>query len=148
MTQVIIGIDPGQKGAAAILLPQSTQVHTLEVFDLKHLRVGTHIFLEKAHAMPKQGVSSMFNYGVGFGRLIGWIEAMGVPYTLVTSPQWMKVMHQGCDGKLTTKERSFQACARLFPGVNLLATDRSKKPHDGMAEALLIAEYGRRTLTA
>ena len=42
------------------------------------------------------------------------------------------------------KNTSIDLCKRLFPDINLLATPRSRKPHDGMAEALLIAEYGRR----
>ena len=37
-------------------------------------------------------------------------------------------------------------CPWLFPDVSLLATPRCKKPHDGMAEALLMAEYARRKL--
>jgi hypothetical protein len=37
-------------------------------------------------------------------------------------------------------------CRRLFPGVSLRATPRCTTDHDGMAEALLIAEYARRKL--
>jgi hypothetical protein len=35
-------------------------------------------------------------------------------------------------------------CKRLFPGVNLLPTERCRKESDGMAEATLLAEYARR----
>lgn len=34
-----------------------------------------------------------------------------------------------------------------WPGVPLRRTDRCKKDHDGMAEALLMAEYARRHLS-
>ena len=43
-----------------------------------------------------------------------------------------------------SKEYHALSCKRLFPGVNLKATERCRKDHDGIAEALLIAEYGRR----
>ncbi len=36
--------------------------------------------------------------------------------------------------------------SRRFPGVPLLATPRSRVPHDGIADAVCVAEYGRRLL--
>lgn len=41
---------------------------------------------------------------------------------------------------------SIKKAQELFPDVSLLASDRCKRPHDGLADALLIAEYGRRRL--
>ena len=143
---VVGAIDPGARGGVAIITQQRTEVHTLDGFNLKLLRSCTHVFVEKAQAMPKQGVSSMFTYGVGFGRLIGWLESLEVPYTLVTPQAWMKTMHVGTDTKLDAKARSLQAARRVFPAVNLLASERSKKPHDGLVDALLLAEHGRRVL--
>jgi hypothetical protein len=32
----------------------------------------------------------------------------------------------------------------LFPKVNLLMNEKSSVPHDGLVDALLIAEYARR----
>lgn len=40
----------------------------------------------------------------------------------------------------------FHFCNRLFPGVSLLPTERCRKDNDGMAEALLMAEYAKRRL--
>jgi hypothetical protein len=45
-----------------------------------------------------------------------------------------------------TKQRSVIAAQRLFPNVSLLPTPRCKKPSDGIADALLIAEWGRRKM--
>ena len=42
------------------------------------------------------------------------------------------------------KAASVREAKRLFPGVNLHATERSRVESDGLAEALLIAEWGRR----
>ena len=61
---------------------------------------------------------------------------------LFRSPQkWKKEFSVTSD-----KNTSIEVAKRLFPNVNLKATARCKKDHDGMAEALLIAEYCRRKL--
>lgn len=100
------------------------------------------VVIEKAQARPGQGVSSMFNYGTGFGRLLGWCEAFLVPHMLVTPQQWAKAMHVGT-GKGDPKERSLEAALRLFPDV-AMTVGKSKKPHKGIVDALLIAEWGWR----
>ena len=150
--ETLIAIDPGARGAIAIGDKNCT--HTLELLSdvtprwLKaHLtddKRRTLIVIEKAQAMPGQGVSSMFNYGVGFGRLIGWAECLEVPCRLVTPREWTKAMHRGCEGA-TPKERSLVAARRLFPHLNFFASHRSKKPHDGLVDAALLCEYARLT---
>jgi hypothetical protein len=45
-----------------------------------------------------------------------------------------------------SKNTSIAVCKRLFPDVSLLPSERCRKDHDGMAEALLMAEYARRRL--
>lgn len=102
-----------------------------------------HAFVEKAQAMPGNGSVSMFTYGTSFGRIIGWLETLGVPMTLVPPQTWQKMMHMGCTGK--PKDRSRQAVRRLFPRENLIPHGCIKL-HDGLADAMLIAEYGRRQL--
>jgi len=49
-------------------------------------------------------------------------------------------------GKSTrdTKAMALVAAKRLFPGRDFKLTDRSTKPHDGMVDALLMSEYGKR----
>ena len=45
--------------------------------------------------------------------------------------------------KTDTKATSLLACNRLFPNANLLRTERSKKAHEGLVDAYLIAYYGQ-----
>ena len=148
----VIGIDPGQKGAVAILSDCSLSVHPMpeHPFDLALLlsklpTAKSHVFVEKAQAMPKQGACSMFNYGRGFGEILGVIAALGFSHTLVPPQTWTKVMHRGCYGK-DSKAKSLDAATRLFPHVDLLRTAKCFKPDEGYIDALLIAEYGKRTL--
>jgi hypothetical protein len=45
-------------------------------------------------------------------------------------------------GKRDCKKMSELAAKRLFPNVDLRATERCKISHDGIVDALLIAYYG------
>ena len=84
--------------------------------------------LEKVNAMPGQGVVSMFNFGQNFGFIQGVLKAYEIPFELVPPQKWKKEFSVTSD-----KNTSIEVAKRLFPGVNLKATDRCRKDHDGMA---------------
>lgn len=150
---MIIGIDPGQTGGVAELTAVTGTVAALfpmpSISDFASWissRRDSHVFIEKAQCMPKQGISSAFHYGCHFGELLGVLVAYLIPHTLVPPRTWARVMHTGTKDA-TTKERSVEATQRLFPSVEL-RVGKAKKPHLGITEALLIAEYGRRSLSS
>jgi crossover junction endodeoxyribonuclease RuvC len=91
--------------------------------------------------MPHQGVASSFNFGKSAGFIEGVLCALGIPYQLITPQRWKKEFTLNSD-----KQKSIDVCERLFPNVDLLPTPRCKVKSDGMAEALLMAEYARRNL--
>lgn len=141
---VYIGIDPGKNGGIAIIW--SSHIRSVVYSDNELIMLCEEFkdmdvicYLENVHAMPKQGVSSTFNFGMNFGFIQGVLKAYAIPYELVTPQKWKKEFSCTSD-----KNTSIEVCKRLFPNVSLKATERCKKDHDGMAEALLIAEYGRR----
>ncbi len=151
---MIVGIDPGRAGGYAAITLEQVSVSVLPATYLfadtidSLIAIGLkHVFVEKAQCMPKNGAVGMFNYGQGFGELLGVLIALKVPFTLVPPRAWSKVMHAGVQGD-DPKKKSITAAKRLFPNVELRATERCRKPHLGMVEALLIAEYGRRQLRA
>lgn len=146
---IYIGIDPGKNGGIAfigdcldtpLVYPFSEEILIRELkatyrdYDMKCV-------LEKVNAMPGQGVVSMFNFGQNFGFIQGVLKAYQIPFELVPPQKWKKEFSVTSD-----KNTSIEICKRLFPNVNLKATPRCKKDHDGMAEALLMAEYARRHL--
>lgn len=147
MSTVYLGIDPGRKGAIAtiwndyhiVVLPMNEEnmVHRVRLLQGENVRCC----LEQVHAMPKQGVTSMFNFGMGYGFIKGCLEAYGISYQEIPPQRWKKEF--GLSG---TKADSIAVCKKLFPKVSLKLTDRSKVDSDGMAEALLMAEYARRKL--
>jgi crossover junction endodeoxyribonuclease RuvC len=154
--KIVIGIDPGAKGGIAFILPSPhTRDHSIAMpmagkdVDagrlaalLRGATTGSTLaiaYLEKVHAMPKQGVSSSFKFGESYGVVKGVLGAISLPYQLVTPQKWKKVVLEGTD---KSKEAAIDFCRRMYPEVNLLATERSRKPHSGIADALCIAHYG------
>jgi crossover junction endodeoxyribonuclease RuvC len=93
--------------------------------------------LEKVHAMPKQGVTSMWSMGRGTGIWEGILYALRLRFVMIPPQRWKKVL---LDGMPKDKGASIVVVKRLFPEVNLFL-----KKHHNKADALLIAEYLRRT---
>lgn len=159
----ICGIDPGKHGGIAEIWQTGNPAKTHISCDImrdpsflwKHftsLKAAVieapepfFIYLEKAQAMPGNGIVSMFNYGVHFGHIEGMLIGLQIPYELVPAHVWAKEMHAGASGS-RPKERSKSVVSRLFPDVNLKNPDNPKSRilHEGIVDALLIAEYGRR----
>ena len=155
---IFLGCDPGQSGGICIMNDETGELtlHKMPVIekeiDLQSLfaifyqlpNEPVFCMLEKVSAMPGQGVSSMFKFGRSYGMVEAMIAANKIPYELVTPQRWQRTMHAGIEKKIPTKKRSKMAAMRLFPSQTFLATERSKKPHDGFMDAALLAEYARR----
>ena len=97
------------------------------------------VIIEKVQTMPKQGISSSGRYMYNAGIIHGIVSALGIPFIRVRPQEWKKVILKG------TKKQKIDAIEKvycLFPEVSLLKSERSKKPHDGIAESILIAFYG------
>lgn len=148
MSDCTLGIDPGQKGGL-VFLDDTGQIlalapmQTLEnVADLIELMQPKRVYIEKSHAMPGQGVVSMFNYGDHFGQLKGVCVGLNIPYVLVPPRTWQKTMFEGTNPTEQPKARALSAARRLFPGHSFIATERSSKPHSGLVDASLIALWG------
>jgi len=145
---VYVGIDPGKKGAF-VAVNGNEQIIAVEknvtgddLFTFLSILNPRHVFLEKAQSMPRQGIASAFNYGQGYGELIGVLTARAMPYTLVRPSYWTKALHVGtADGE--PKQRSAEAFRRLYPRDAHALTPRGKL-HDGVVDATLIAIYGLR----
>jgi hypothetical protein len=103
-----------------------------------------HIYLERAVSFG-MGIKGAFNYGRGFAAIEIAIKLAKVSVTYVEPNKWTKELCEGIDKRLKAKERSLIALRRLFPrGINGITKNKNGKLHDGMVDALLIAEYGRR----
>ncbi len=143
----VLGVDPGAKGGLALIsgtaIRDSMRMPVLEhrgkkVFDAKTVmktfhkhRVG-HVVLEQVSAMPKQGVSSSFQFGRMFGAVEAFAQLYGCPITYVTPSVWKQALG------LNRSKQSSLDLARLTFGPSPLW---QVKANDGIAEAALLAHW-------
>lgn len=147
--QCIMGLDPGASGAIAFYYPDSP--HLIAAYDaplvagkinpsaLSDLikRHGPDLsVVEIVHSMPKQGVSSSFNFGMSYGVALGVIGALEVPVVHVSPAKWKKFFGLSAD-----KEEARALAISRWPASEHF---RRKKDH-GRAEAALLAVYGAKT---
>lgn len=93
-----------------------------------------HAFLEFVSAMPGQGVTSMFNFGLGYGAIRGVLAALDIPITTVTPVKWKRDLglQQGKDAGRARAAQLYPDSAHYFLRVK----------DDGRADASLIAWWG------
>lgn len=142
---IYIGIDPGENGALVFVYhhepPRYYPFHGgYDSVMLRRLRnLDTYrILVESVHAMPSQGVTSMFSFGKQFGMILGVLEAYRLEYEMTTPQKWQRYMGiKKIPGETkTAKKNRHKAMAQeLFPEI---------KVTHAIADALLIAECCRR----
>jgi len=145
---IYLGIDPGASGGIAVLGmeggPRAWKMAATEA-DLylglvdtvaEHWQAGgdesPFAIIEHVHSMPKQGVASSFKFGMSYGGLRMALIAAGIPFEAVSPQKWQKAM--GCLSK-GDKNVTKRKAQELFPSL---------KVTHATADALLLAEYGRR----
>jgi len=150
---MIIGIDPGISGALALLdddgqlvdvkdMPimagtgKRQQINGAELskmlISMSHDVSGA--YLEHVSAMPKQGVSSMFSFGMSYGIVLGILAALQIPVLLVTPRAWKK--RAGLEKK--EKDACRTLMQQLYPAAPL-----GRKKDIGRADAIAIARFGK-----
>jgi crossover junction endodeoxyribonuclease RuvC len=152
----VVGIDPGAKGGIACIyrpparsprilwgirmpLTHHAKKPAVDAAQLTNLLapnpvVDRVIVIEQVHAMPRQGVSSSFQFGRNFGALEAIALASGLPTHFVTPNTWKKSLNLSSD-----KRASIDKARQLFGGE----ADQFIKhlADDGIAEAALMAYY-------
>ena len=162
----VLGVDPGAKGAFAVLDPQARLVeyHVMPTLadqasaidpaamyglirDIATRYPGITAALESVSSRPGQGVVSVFTFGRGWGMIEMALISLAIPYELVRPAKWQLTSHQGLDREVypDPKVRSLEAARRLWPHETFLATKRSKVPSDGIVDAALLAWYRLKT---
>jgi crossover junction endodeoxyribonuclease RuvC len=145
MDCIYIGVDPGASGGIVGINERggpvglwSLQKMTLQEIHaafsaLKAFEVPLYAMIEKVHSMPKQGVASSFKFGMSYGALLSALCAPpAIKHELVPPHIWQKALGSLSRGnKNVTKQRA----QSLFPTITMT---------HALADAFLIAEYGRR----
>jgi Holliday junction resolvasome RuvABC endonuclease subunit len=94
---------------------------------------GAQICMEQVHAMPKQGISSTWNFARAVGVISAVCELTNYPFHLVSPQKWKKHFNLTAD-----KNEALDLARKLFPKAPL-----KLKKDINRAEALLIARYWR-----
>ncbi len=157
MAKVYIGVDPGISGALAVIsehgkfvavhdmptfktgIKNQRQIDPIKLFAIfqKYPNIGG-IVLEQVHAMPKQGVTSSFNFGVSFGIIKGIIGSLGIVPKLVGPRIWKKFFNLVSKPKDAARLKAIS----LFPVAPL-----SRKKDCDRADALLLTLYYIKNIT-
>jgi crossover junction endodeoxyribonuclease RuvC len=145
------GIDPGKNGGIVWLnedevfgCPLPYDGSDLDVKALKkaftHETAKDVVFIETP--MIRSAQQGALVIGANYGRILAVLTLLDIPVRQVTPSAWTKKLlpgHKGAD-----KGPHIALCKQLFPSLELVMPG-CRKPHDGIADAALIAEYGRRT---
>lgn len=145
----IMGLDPGASGAVAFYYPEKPQlisaydvplvdksINAAALYDLIRQYGPDLAVVEIVHAMPKQGVSSSFNFGKSYGTALGVIGALKIPTCHVSPTRWKKYFGLSAD-----KEEARALAISKWPA----ALHFRRKKDNGRAEAALLALYGYQT---
>jgi len=79
-----------------------------------------------------------------FHALRGFFETKFLRWERITPKAWQRKLIPGCKTG-DTKARALEAAGRIWPHETFLASPRCRVPHDGLIDAALIAEFGRRS---
>ena len=119
MNKTIIGIDPGANGALCFTSSVNKKMYSHKCHKLisgRRLTVSMALnaynsdeyvaYIEKVHAMPHDGRSSLFKFGVNYGAWLGILNSIkGVNKIVEVSPQkWMKFWQDKLGFKLKAND--------------------------------------------
>lgn len=157
----LLGIDPGLQGSLVSIQDRvvsawrmplcdggKSRIDILRLADIIGLapsREGPDLItMEACQPMPKQGVTSMFNYGATYGATLAIVSLSRFPFRVVSPQAWKRLF--SLNGK--EKEESVLVACRLVPALRSILYDGEGKPlhprvvRISMSEAALLALSG------
>jgi hypothetical protein len=160
---IFVGVDLGKDGGVVSLdpdgrildkakIPLITSTKAKSEYDIPGLcelvkSLSPAVFIvEKAQPMPMKmgGTQANFQRGLSFGLWQGILAALGASYEAVAPQRWQKVMLAGINAA-DTKQAALIAVKRLWPKEDWRKSERAKKADEGLVDAALIGEWGRRS---
>lgn len=170
MPRIYIGIDNGLSGALVALAAVPAAPLAMAVMPSRGKDKGNEIdpramlsWLRGLYSLPEEfapidlneiavvietpgkfskGVMAISSMWDSYGATRAVLECGGYRHHRITPAHWQKAMLPGC-ARGDTKNAARQRARQLWPDTPFLATDRSSKPHEGLIDAALIAEYAR-----
>jgi crossover junction endodeoxyribonuclease RuvC len=143
---IYIGIDPGASGGIACIwesgqaeawkMPETERDAAALLWQFNRLEdseLSIELFavIEQVGAMPGNGVTGMFKFGMNYGFLRGLLTAFEIPFDEVRPQTWQKAM--GCMSK-GNKNITKAKAQQLHPELKIT---------HATADAILLAEYAK-----
>ena len=164
-----IGVDPGNDGGLSLIdsvgkaieYERMPNITGIERFFRNATRTGNGqrlICVFEQHKGGKAGISSAAAHksaGMYYGMIQMVCTVHDIKMICVTPQEWKSyynlinrtkkgvVKPSDKEKRDMAKAASIELCKQHFRGINLLATPRCSNEHDGIAESLLLASYGR-----
>lgn len=145
--KVYVGIDPGAKGAIAILQGDKVIIDDMPSIEeaIEIIRNSSPSFecraaIEQVHPLPGQSCIASFTYGENFLLAKILIMCYNNSPVMVSPMRWKKyygLKKEPNETKTEYKRKSVEKARELFPQ----AAELLKYSKDGRAEALLIANW-------
>ncbi len=140
-----IGVDIGKSGGLVALNLEGVVIECIKTpespidvfkFFERHSDAKFCV-IEKVHAMPGQGVTSMFSFGKTAGHIEMALLGNRIPFEEIHPTKWQKFFSLGTSNSNKTewKNKLKNFAIKLFPKEKVTLYN---------ADALLIAEYCRR----
>ena len=95
----------------------------------------------KGGEKKQQGSVQAHTQGLNAGVLLGIFEFLDLPIEEPPPQSWKAAVLKGFGEK--NKEAMIAVCRQRFPSLSLLTGPKSKKPHDGMADAMGLALFAQ-----
>lgn len=145
--KLIIGIDPGQKGA---IVAATHKMELEDFYDFTGLQMrdiipilrsygpNVRVFIEEPIMMPGQNVKAVATRFKDYGMLLGALETLCLEFFTINPRTWTSSLHKGFKGD--SKNKSRQVFKVLFPKVDGVVLN------DGIIDAALIAYYGHSSI--
>lgn len=153
--KTIIGVDPGVNGGMCVMDvgSQTDEIGTIlalysfsgrtvdQVVEAMKFEAKFHpgpVYLEKVHSMPTDGHVGAFTFGKVYGGLLFGFKCLGLQTYSPTPQLWMQRMECMTGGnKMVTLNKAKAMWPHILEG-------KTKAWGLSVADAMLIAEYGRR----
>lgn len=150
----ILGIDPGEKGAAVLIDIDSEKIicmtdlskepeQQLQALLYNH---GTpkHCFIEKVGSRKGNSAQAMFSFGENYGAIKAVLRLNKIYFNEVLPQKWQSwcgIYGANSAAKNGTKLKAFELCKKVYGSDIFLGARGGLK--DGRCDALLISLYGK-----
>lgn len=154
---MILGIDPGEKGAAILIDVKSELIIAMTdlskepeqqiqkmLYDYGNPK---HCFIEQVGSRKGNAAQAMFSFGENYGAIKAVLRLNKIEFNYVLPQKWQSwcgIYGANSAKKNGTKLKAFELCKKIYGSKIFLGPKGGLK--DGRCDALLIALYGKHYL--